>query len=161
MMAEQPGESRARRLEAAAQPLLVRAEGLNEDQLYRSSSGDEWTPMQILAHVAEMLPYWSQQAREVAARQRDDQPFGRTHADPDRIGAVEQHANDRLADVLPRIHAGLAETLTTLRAIPADGWRRTAHHANRGEMSLEQIIDFFLLEHLEDHGKQLEAALGG
>src|SRR4051794_16888686 len=115
-MAEHPGEARTRRLEAAARPLIQRAEGLGEEQLYRAPAEGEWAPMQILAHVAEMLPYWSRQAREVASRVKDDEPFGRTHADPDRIAAVENHARDRLADVLPRLHAGLAEALTTLRA---------------------------------------------
>jgi hypothetical protein len=160
-MTEHPGEARARRLEAAAAPLLLRAEQLDEARLYRAPADGEWTPMQILAHVAEMLPYWSQQAREVASRPRDDEPFGRTHADPDRVAAVEQHANDRLADALPRLQAGLAEALSTLRTIPADGWSRSAHHANRGEMDLEQIVDFFLLEHLEDHARQLDAAVRG
>ena len=160
MTQQAPGEERARRLEAAAEPIIRRAEGLSEEVLYRVPAEGDWSAMMVLAHVAEILPYWARQAKEVAARERDNEPYGRTHDDPDRIAAVEQHARDRLADVLPRLRAGLAEATAILRAIPPERWTRTGRHARRGEMSVARIVDEFLLEHLEEHRRQLEATIG-
>jgi hypothetical protein len=152
-------EERVRRLTAAVEGLARRVEGLREDQLYRAPAEREWTVMEGLAHVAEVLPYWSRQAREVAARPENNLPFGRTHEDPDRIAAVERHREDRLADVLPRLRDGLAEATRTMRELEPSAWEKTANHRNRGELSVAQILDFFLLDHVEDHARQIEAAL--
>ena len=150
---------RTRKLEAAVQGLLQRVESLDEDRLYREPAPGEWSVMMGLAHVAELLPYWSRQARDVVARPSNNEPFGRTHEDPDRIAAVEQHANDRLEDVLPRLRDGLAEASRTIRELPPEGWARTARHSGRGEMSVAQIIDDFLIDHVVEHTRQTEATL--
>jgi uncharacterized damage-inducible protein DinB len=152
-------EERIRRLEQSVGAVVSRAEKLDPSLLHRGPDGEEWSLTQILAHIAEMVPYWAQQAQTVASRTEDNLPFGRTHDDPDRIGAVEQHANDRLEDVLPRIREGMADAVTLLGAIPAEGWKRTAHHARRGEMSVAMIVDQFLVEHAEEHAAQAEATL--
>ena len=159
-MSEQaPGEERARRLEAAVEPVIRRVEALDEEWLYREPGPDDWSVMEVLAHLAELLPYWARQARDVATRERGDEPFGRTHEDPDRIAAVEGHARDPLEAVLPRIRAGLAEATSTLRALPPDRWARTARHARRGQMTVEQIVDQFLVAHAEEHAEQIEVII--
>ena len=132
---------------------------LPEEVLYRAPTPGEWPVMSTLAHVVELMPYWARQAREVAARPRNGEPFGRTHDDPDRIGAVEQHGRDSLGAALERIRQALDETVRTLRAIPAEGWSRTARHANRGEMSVEAIVDQFLVSHVEEHLGQAREAI--
>lgn len=157
------GEERARRLETVVEGLLERLEGLDGDAVYQEPGEGEWSVMKALAHVAEILPYWAGQARDVAEGDAK-QPFGRTHEDPDRIAAVEEHARDPLDEVLPRLRSGLAEAAATLRAIPADGWTRTGRHARRGEMTVAQIVDLFLIEHVDEHAKQVQAvmdSLGG
>jgi uncharacterized damage-inducible protein DinB len=152
-------EQRTRRLQAAVEGVLGRVERLGEDQLYRRPADGEWTVMENLAHLAELMPYWSRQAREVAARAENNQPFGRTHEDPDRIGAVERHADDRLDQVLPRIRDGLAEATATMRELTAEGWAKTARHRNRGEMTVTDILDQFLIDHVEEHAQQIESTL--
>jgi uncharacterized damage-inducible protein DinB len=153
------GEERARQLEATIQPLLARAEQLKGDLLYRAPTERDWSVMQILAHVAEILPYWAHQARDVAARTENNLPFGRTAEDPDRIAAVEEHAHDALDVTLRRIREGLAETVAVLRAIPAEGWQKTARHERRGEMSVARAVDDFLLAHAKEHAAQVEQVL--
>jgi uncharacterized damage-inducible protein DinB len=150
---------RTGKLETAVRALLQRVEGLDADRLYREPAPGEWSVMMGLAHVAEVLPYWSRQAREVAGRPRDNEPFGRTHEDPDRIAAVEQHANDRLDDVLRRLRDGLAEATRTMRELPPEGWAKTASHSRRGEMRVADIIDEFLIDHVVEHTRQVEATL--
>jgi hypothetical protein len=115
--------------------------------------------MKTLVHLAEVLPYWPRQIEDVVSRERDDQPFGRTHEDPDRIAAVERHAHDRLDEVLPRLRDGLTETTTLLRNLPAAAWTRTARHARRGTLTVEEIVDQFLLDHTEEHLNQIRNLL--
>src|SRR3712207_6766717 len=114
MHVQVPGEPRARRLEEGVREILRRVEGVDQAALYQAPGQDDWSAMKILAHLAEMLPYWARQASEVAARERDNEPYGRTHDDPERIGAVERHANDTLETTLQRLRDGLAEAATTI-----------------------------------------------
>ena len=158
MQEHHAGEERARRLESAAEGLLQRLEGLEGDAVYQEPGEGEWSVMKALAHVAEILPYWSRQAQAVAEGE-GGQPFGRTHEDPDRIAAVEEHAHDSLDEVLHRLRAGLGEATATLRAIPPDGWARTGRHSRRGEMTVEEIVDLFLIEHVEEHAGQVQAVM--
>ena len=151
------GAEWARRLEDAVEGLIGRVERLGTHRLYREPSPGEWSAMQVLAHVTEAVPYWARQARMVASRSEDDLPFGRTHDDTDRIAAVERHAHDPLDEVLPRLRTGLVEAVATLRAIPAEGWSRVGRHARRGEMTVEQLVDQFLVSHVEEHAQQLAA----
>lgn len=153
------GDERAARIETAVDQLLKQVGGIPCEQQERVSKPGGWSIVQVLAHVAELLPYWSHQARAVAGRLFDDQPFGRTHDDPDRIAAVEAHAHDDVGAILPRIRAALTEAAADVRAIPAAAWRRTGRHARRGEMTVEQLVDQFLVEHLEEHTQQVEAML--
>jgi uncharacterized damage-inducible protein DinB len=73
------GEERARRLEETIQEVLRRVEGLGADALYREPRPGEWSAMQVLAHMAEAIPFWARQAQVVASRSENDQPVGRTH----------------------------------------------------------------------------------
>jgi hypothetical protein len=50
-------------------------------------TGERWEAGQVLAHVAEMLPYWVRQA-ETVANGTDGVPFGRVKTDPDRVAAI-------------------------------------------------------------------------
>jgi uncharacterized damage-inducible protein DinB len=153
------GEERARRLEETVRRLLRRVERLGADDLYREPGPGEWSAMQVMAHMAEAMPYWARQARLVASRPDHGQPFGRTAEDPDRIAAVEQHAHDALEEMLARLRSGLAQAVATLRAIPLEGWTRVGRHAHRGEMTVEQLVARFLVSHMEEHAQQVEAAL--
>lgn len=120
---------------------------------------DSWSAARVLAHVGEMLPYWARQAREVAGRDGPGAPFGRTHDDRERIGAVGRHANDPKDRLLQAIESAEREALAALHEIGADRWSRTATHARRGEMSVTQIVQQFLVDHLEEHRAQLAHAL--
>ena len=154
-----PGEARARRLAEVVEPFRTRFAQLDRASLYRRPAPDEWSPMMVAAHVAEILVYWSEQAREVAARARDGEPFGRTHEDPDRIAAVENHAEDAPETTLARLDEGLATATATLRGLPDAAWRRTARHSRRGEMTIAEFVDLFLVDHVVEHTEQLEASL--
>src|SRR5258708_31757063 len=99
--------------------------------------------MSTPAPLAELLPYWAHQATGIAAR--PSEPFGRTLDDPDRIGAVRDHGQDSLDTAVSRVRAGLAECVRLLGALPAAAWSSSGQHAIRGPMTIEQLVDAFLI----------------
>ena len=127
------------------------------DTELRRDPADGWSGTRILAHVAEVLPYWARQAAHVAGGEERVVPFGRTHEDRERIAAVERHAGDTKDELLAAIAKGEREAVLALHAISGDRWERTGTHARRGEMSVTQIVQQFLLDHLEEHRAQLAA----
>ena len=150
-------EERIQRLERSVNQLISEIERLPADVLYRPPSEGEWPVMSTLAHLAELLPYWAHQAAGIAAR--PGEPFGRTHDDPDRIGAVQEHGQDSLDTAVNRIRASLEECVSLLRALPAEAWSLSGQHAIRGPMTIEQLVDAFLVNHAEEHAVQVQASV--
>ena len=150
-------EERIQRLERCVNQLISEIERLPADVLYRPPSEGEWPVMSTLAHLAELLPYWAHQASGIAAR--PGEPFGRTLDDPDRVGAVREHGQDSLDTAVNRIRASLAECVHILRALPTEAWSRTGQHPTRGPMTIEHLVDAFLVNHAEEHAVQIQASV--
>jgi uncharacterized damage-inducible protein DinB len=150
-------EERIQRIETSVQQLISVIEGLPADVLYREPQPGEWPVMSTLAHLQELLPYWAHQALGVV--NDPDRPFGRTHSDPVRIGAVEEHGHDSLDAMVSRIRVSLDECLATLRSLPLEGWSCVGHSPSRGTMTVEQIVDAFLVRHVEEHAAQTQSTL--
>jgi uncharacterized damage-inducible protein DinB len=145
------------RLDAGLQRLVRTLDGLPSEALYTPPADGEWPVMSTLAHVAEMLPYWAHQGALIAAT--PGRPFGRTHDDPGRLGAIDEHGHDALAVIGPMLHASLAEAIGVLRTLPDGALAATGQHPARGTMSVQNIIDSFMTGHLDDHVNQIQTAL--
>ena len=150
-------EERIQRLERSVNQLIQEIERLPADVLYRPPSEGEWPVMSTLAHLAELLPYWAHQATGIA--NRPGELFGRTHDDPDRIGAVAEHGHDSLDTAVGRIRFSLQECMRLLRALPAEAWSRAGQHPTRGPMTIEQLVDAFLVNHAEEHAIQIQTSV--
>jgi uncharacterized damage-inducible protein DinB len=151
-----PDES-IRRLEQSVNRLLEDIQRLPGEVLYRAPEPGEWPVMSTLAHLAEMLPYWAHQAEGIA---RDPgKPFGRSHDDQDRIDAVEQHGRDSLDAIVPRIRASLDECERALRTLPSEAWTAAGVHPTRGSMTVEQLVESFLVKHADEHARQTQRTL--
>jgi uncharacterized damage-inducible protein DinB len=150
-------EERLLRIERSLQQVIAEIENVPADVVYREPAAGEWPVMSTLAHVAEMLPYWAHQATAVA--RRPGEPFGRHLDDAARLGAISDHGQDSLQDMAPRIRAGLAECVALLRALPADAWTLAGQHPTRGSMTVEQLVDAFLVTHAQEHAEQIRATL--
>ncbi|MGI8657328.1 MAG: DinB family protein [Candidatus Limnocylindria bacterium] len=151
------------RLTSAEGRLAEHAAGPVPSGLTEPDPGGEerWEAGQVWAHLAEFPAYWLAQIRGVIAAASDEPvPFGRVKTDADRIEAIER---DRYADppaLLERVRASLAEISDAARAWDADTWRRIGTHPTRGAMSVERIVEEFIVNHLEEHADQLDALVG-
>lgn len=154
---------RSQRIEALIDGILAQVRTVPAEVLQRRSQEGEWMAMELLAHVAELLPYWARQAREVSERAGDGELFGRStvnpEEDPDRLAAITGHGGDQLTTIEALLQAGLTLALADLRAIHHDRWGRNGRQANGQITTVAQIVDQRLIAHLQSHAEQLARIL--
>ncbi len=59
-------------------------------ETFDDSDEARWGPREVLAHLAEMVPYWLGEIERVLAGDPEPVPFGRIATDPVRIAIVER-----------------------------------------------------------------------
>jgi hypothetical protein len=128
-------------------------------------SGERWEWGQVWAHLAEFVPYWTQQIRHVLDRPAsEDLPaFGRTKSDPGRIAAIEADRDRPPAELMARLAHQLEELRAFTRGLSERDWGRKVRHSTLGVLDMPNVFEMFLMGHLEAHADQLDglAAAGG
>jgi DinB superfamily len=127
--------------------------------VFDHSDEAQWGPPEVLAHVAEMVPFWLGEMERVLAGAPEPVPFGRIATDPVRIAILGRDRTvppaalyDRISNDLRLLERRLAE-LT-----PAELARRGLH-PTRGEMTVASMPDVFITGHLTEHVGQLATLL--
>jgi uncharacterized protein (DUF952 family) len=128
------------------------------------SGEHEWGPTEVLAHVAEMLPYWLGEMERVVAGADGrggggPATFGRSAGDQVRSLTVIRDATLPVRELYDRIAAGIQRYRWRLPELSENEIRRVGVHPTLGELSVTELLDRLAVSHLEDHAKQLEAAL--
>lgn len=130
---------------------------LDRSKLYEAPAENEWTIMQNLAHIVELMPYWAGEIEKVV--NAPGETFGRTQQDEGRLRAISEHGADSLEEVkaaLPGSYARLDEVLGSLR----DSYLELiGKHVRYGEKSLEWVIEEFVTNHLRGHVEQIKGCL--
>ena len=148
-MSEQT-ESLLARLEESMRRLTWAMMDVDEDDL-TASEDDEWSPIEILAHVKAC----------------DDIMTGRIALTLVHPKPVLQNFDERAwAEIAGYTLAPTDQTLMAmqrhrgemvwqLRNLPDAAWARTAQHETRGTLSLFDLVESFT-DHEEEHVRQLE-----
>jgi hypothetical protein len=119
--------------------------------------GERWEAGQVWAHLAEFPGYWLGQVRAILAAPAHQVPqFGRTASDPGRIAAIERDRHTDPPALLARVRASLGEVSEAVGGLSPDDWRRRGSHPTRGELTVEGIVERFIVAHLEEHADQLD-----
>jgi len=119
----------------------------------------EWVAREVLAHTVEMLPYWLGEIERVIAGPIEPVPFGRTPADLVRMLTVDRDRTLPMFELYARLDNSLERVLRRLLELDERQAARRGLHKSRGEMTVRQIVDVMLADHIEEHYKQLAAAL--
>jgi hypothetical protein len=120
-------------------------------------NNERWEAGQVWAHLAEFPAYWLAQVQRVIAQPTHGAiPFGRVKTDAARIAAIEQERHTDPAALLAGVRAALAEVDDAMRSWDADTWRLRGAHPTLGEMTIETMVDRFIVAHLEEHADQLD-----
>jgi hypothetical protein len=156
------GETQARRLEAVSQQIsmLVR-QPENAERLRAAPGQSEWNVLQNLGHIAEMIPYWLDQSRRmILADSANPHTVGRTLDDPERLTGVERGAAGDPDELLAQVQEQARKGAAAIRAFTPEERAKKGVHPRLGELSVEDMIERFIIVHAEDHLKQMRETLG-
>ena len=119
-----------------------------------------WGPPELLAHVAEFLPYWLGEIERILdGPPSKPVPFGRVQTDTVRIGLIGRERSLPLRELLSRIRSESDRVARRLREITDVEAARIGLHPTRGEMTVTGMLEPFLGGHVEGHVVQLREIL--
>jgi hypothetical protein len=118
---------------------------------------ERWNAAQVWAHVAEFVGYWHAQLEDVV-RSYDGAPvpFGRTKTDAGRITAIAIGRHRPVADLAATADQAIADLERYLATLDQQAWQARGLHIVRGVLDVPQMVDRFVINHLDEHAKQLE-----
>jgi hypothetical protein len=119
----------------------------------------EWVARETLAHIDEMLPYWLGEIERILAGPVEPVPFGRISSDPIRLLTVDRDRSLPLPELYGRLDFHLERAVRRLLELDDRQCARRGSDKKRGDMTIKQIVDEMLADHIEDHCNQLAAAL--
>jgi hypothetical protein len=123
-----------------------------------TDTGERWDRGQVWAHMVEFVPYWMEQIRLVIEVVSDRAvPFGRVKTNPDRIAAIQAGRHHPVPAQWEELFEEIGDLKAFLTGLADDQWDRTGVHPTLGSMTVPQMVERFLVEHLDEHATQLES----
>jgi DinB superfamily len=150
----------ARRGYAELEPRVIAGGPWPLAEDYGNGPEASWGPGEVLAHVAEMLPFWlGEMERVIDGEGSAPVPFGRIADDPVRIGIVGRDRSLPLRVLFARVDDGLEDWADRLATLTNAERSRIGVHPRLGEMRASAIVERFVLDHGEEHVAQLTEIL--
>jgi hypothetical protein len=106
-----------------------------------------------------MLPFWLGEIERILASPVEPAPFGRVATDAIRLATIERDRTLPANELFDRIEASAARLERRLRDLGSDQAGQRGLHPARGEMTLPEVTERFVANHLEEHAAQLRDAL--
>lgn len=141
--------------------IIETVQGLSEETIRWNPTEEEWSIMQIMAHIVEAVPYWLNEINQLV--QSPGKEWGRNHLQQRRLDAVSPAVVDAtsvsdmlkaLEDVKQQVKAGI-ENLTP-EQLAAEAPSR---NPNFGTKPISFIIDHLIDQHVNKHEGQIERNL--
>jgi len=158
--AENPGETQARRLERVYEEVarLLRDASV-ASHLRTAPDQDTWSAMQTLGHMTEMIPYWLNHCRVLIAATGAPPRFGRSAGSPERIAGVAQGETAEPGALLARLEEAVRSAAGTIRKLSEAERSKRGISSERGEMTVAEVLESFIVSHAEEHLAQVKTAL--
>ena len=158
--AQNPGETQATRLERVYEEVarLLRDPGV-ASRLGSAPGKDAWSAMQTLGHMTEMIPYWLNHCRILIATTGTPPRFGRSAGSPERLAGVAHGATATPDALLGRLEEEVQAAAGTIRKLSMAERSKRGISSERGEMTVAEVLESFIVGHAEEHLAQVQATL--
>jgi hypothetical protein len=154
-----PGEAQARRLESVYEQLNTLLLQPEVVQRFRTAPGEnEWSALQVLGHMTEMIPYWLSHCRTVIGA-AEPPHFGRTLDAPERLAAVDPAALRDPVELMRLLGIEVRNAARTIRQFSPAERQKKGIHIRQGVMTVDDMLERFILTHAQDHLAQVQTAL--
>jgi hypothetical protein len=131
-------------------------EGISEPELNRRPPGaDEWTPREIVHHLADSESMAYIRLRRVIA---EDDPLIQGYDEPE--WARRLHYDRPIEPSRAVFGAVRSASLALLERLTPDEWRRSGTHSESGPYSVETWLQIYA-SHGHDHADQIRRARAG
>lgn len=154
------GEAQAKRLERVYEEVakLLQEPGV-APRLRMPPGQNEWSAMQTLGHMTEMIPYWLSHCRTLIAAAGKPPAFGRTPGSPERLAGVAHGASADPDALLRRLHEAVRAAASEIRQLSTTERGKRGITSERGEMTVAEVIESFIVDHAEEHLAQVQSTL--
>jgi hypothetical protein len=120
------------------------------------ATGESWHRGNVLGHMSEMLPFWTEQLKLAAAGSRevgrDEAGYQHRRQGIDRGGAATE------AELKLAVDEGIVGVLGLLDGLsPADLERHVVYHSRDGDRDARvgELLEILVIGHVEEHLQQL------
>ena len=144
----------------ALRPAALAGEPWPLATVFDDSDEAEWGPPEVLAHVAEMLPYWLGEVERIVAASPASVPFGRVPTDPVRLAIIGRDRSVPVRELLDRIESDIARYQRRLDGLTTADLASVGLHPRRGPVTVGEVLERFVVAHLAEHAAQLRELLG-
>ncbi|MBI5878189.1 MAG: DinB family protein [Chloroflexi bacterium] len=127
-------------------------------RLRTAPSAADWSAMQVLGHMVEMIPFWLAECRKLIDA-AEPPAFGRELNQPERLAGVKHGASGDVDELLRQWQANVALAAVALRGYSPAERAKAGRHLRRGVMSVADAVGTLIVAHAEDHLRQIQMAL--
>src|SRR5207245_8534848 len=85
--------------------------------------------------------------------------FGRTPGSPERLAGVAHGASADPAALLRQLHEAVRTAASVIRQLSTTERGKRGISTERGEITVAQVIESFIVDHAEEHLAQVQAAV--
>ena len=118
-----------------------------------------WGPLETLAHLEEMLPFWLGEAERILDVTEPPTTIGRLATDDVRLALIARDRTLPVRELVARVQAAIKRWRDRWAALDPSDRERAGNHVTLGRVTVADIATRFAVGHLEDHLGQLKATL--
>lgn len=146
-------------------PQLAAGEPWAEAEVVGPGPESSWGPREVLAHVAEMLPFWLGEIElilDAGGTSGGGEPlaFGRLEDDELRVAIITRDRAFPARELLGRVEAEGRRVSRRFRALGDADAAAIGRHLTRGDLTVRDIAERLIVGHLEGHVAQLRESVG-
>lgn len=144
-------------------PAVATGEPWALTDVYGPGPESSWGPREVLAHVAEMLPFWLGEIERivdagVGPDGGEPPAFGRLEDDPIRVQVIGRDRAFPGRELLGRIEVEGRRVAARLRALESEAGL-LGRHPTRGDLTIADLAERLIVAHAEGHVTQLRASV--